>query len=101
MRVIPCMLLLACLCMTSTGCSLFKKNTNNANGGGAGGNVTPPKFPDPLLNNIPQPPSFPTTPPAGSGGNGPPTVQTSHSSSMLAGTVVDAYHRPIGNVYVR
>jgi thiol-disulfide isomerase/thioredoxin len=100
MRVLPCMLLLACLCTTSTGCSLFKKNTNSTGGGGAG-NVAPPKFPDPLLNsNIPQPPTFPTNPPA-AGTNTPPTLPTSGGSSMLAGTVVDAYHRPIGNVYVR
>jgi len=101
MRVIPCMLLLACLCATSTGCSLFKKSTNNTS---APGGAAPPKFPganDPLLNsNIPQPPTFPTAPPA-SGANTPPTLPTSGGSSMLAGTVVDAYHRPIGNVYVR
>lgn len=97
MRVISCMLLLAVLCVTSTGCSLFKKNTNN-NTGGATNGVAPPKFPDPLLNsNIPQPPAFPTAPPA----NGATTLPTSGGNSMLAGTVVDSFHRPIGNVYVR
>jgi thiol-disulfide isomerase/thioredoxin len=98
MRVFSCMLVLVCLCMTITGCSLFKKNTNGTSGNANG--ATPPKFPgaqDPLLNsNVGQPPpAFPATPAA--------ATQTSAAkgNAILAGTVIDAYHRPIGNAYIR
>jgi thiol-disulfide isomerase/thioredoxin len=87
------MLLLALLCTTGAGCSMFKKNTNG-NGPTAGG-PTPPKFPgmgkDPLMPTPPAtpPPNFPT----GAAGN--------KNNAILAGTVIDAYHRPIGNAFVR
>jgi thiol-disulfide isomerase/thioredoxin len=93
MRVVSCMIVLACLGLTGTGCSLFQKNPNGTSGS-AGGGPPPPKFPggsqDPLLG---QPPPLPT----------PPTTQTSalKGESMLAGTVIDAYHRPISNAYIR
>jgi thiol-disulfide isomerase/thioredoxin len=96
MRVVSCMIVVVCLSAALTGCSLFKKNANNNGASGQGGAV-PPKFPDPLLNsNTPQPPQFPTNPGAGA----TPAVPMS-GSSLLAGTIVDAYHRPIGNAYVR
>ncbi len=90
MRAISCMLTLALLCTTGTGCALFKKNPNNAQPPGIG--APPAKFPgappDPL---VPTPPSLP---PAGA--NAP-----AGGNSILAGTIIDAYHRPIGNAYVR
>src|ERR1700720_245974 len=90
MRVLPCMILLALLCTTSAGCSLFKKNTNGPQGPGDG--PAPPKFPgvknDPLMPNTP-PPNFP----AG--------AKAAGDNSILAGTVIDAFHNPIGNAYVR
>ena len=55
----------------------------------------PPKFPDPLLdsNKIgqPPPPAVPT----------PPTTAALKGESMLAGTVIDAYYRPLSNAYIR
>lgn len=99
MRVISCMLLLAILATTSTGCSLFKKNTNTAPGPVGGGGTAPPKFPgagDPILNsNISTPPQFPPAPPSG------PQSNAKGSTTILAGTVTDAFHRPMGNAYVR
>jgi thiol-disulfide isomerase/thioredoxin len=98
MRVFPCMLLLALLCTIGAGCSLFKKNTNSTT---TGGGAAPAKFPggqqDPL---VPTPP--PAFPPTGGamGPNGTPTTLTS-GNSILAGTVIDAYHRPMGNAYIR
>jgi thiol-disulfide isomerase/thioredoxin len=94
MRVFPCMLVLALLCTTATGCSLFKKNTNGAQGPGNGG-MPPAKFPgarnpDPLMPT--PPPAFPQ---AGS------SMGPNNGNSVLAGTVVDAYHRPMGNAYIR
>jgi thiol-disulfide isomerase/thioredoxin len=99
MRVFPCMLLLACLCATSAGCSLFKKNTNGTQGpdGGAAPAKFPGAKPDPLIPNTP-PPAFPAT--GAMGPNGTPTTPTS-GTSILAGTVIDAYHRPMGNAYIR
>lgn len=88
MRAVSCMILLALLCTTGTGCALFKKNPNGAQNSGPG--AAPPKFPgappDPL---VPTPPNFPA------GAKAPA------QNSILAGTVIDAYHRPIGNAYVR
>jgi thiol-disulfide isomerase/thioredoxin len=93
------MIVLACLCITAPGCSLFNKNKNGTSGTGNAGGPPPAKFPgaqDPLLNSNPgqPPPAFPTTPTA---------TQTSatRDNSILAGTVIDAYHRPIGNAYIR
>ena len=97
MRVTSCMIALVFLCTTFTGCSLFKKNTNDAQGPKApSGGAAPAKFPnDPLLNsNIgTPPPAFPAA----------PAAQTSATTgnSILAGTIVDAYHRPVGNAYIR
>jgi thiol-disulfide isomerase/thioredoxin len=96
MRVFSCMIVVAGLFLAGTGCSLFQKNANGTAGAGGTG-TPPPKFPgarDPLLDsNVGQPPAVPT----------PPTTQTSavEGESMLAGTVTDAYHRPISNVYIR
>src|ERR1019366_2247403 len=99
MRVLPCMLLLALLCTFGAGCSLFKKNTNGTTA--PGGGAAPAKFPgqqDPLVPPTP-PPAFPPTGGA-VGPNGAPTTLTS-GSSILAGTVIDAYHRPMGNAFIR
>jgi thiol-disulfide isomerase/thioredoxin len=90
MRVVPCMLLMLLLCTTSTGCSLFKKNTTG--GSGPEGGTAPAKFPgakpDPLV---------PTPPP-----NFPPAASAAvKGGEILAGTVTDAYHHPIGNAYIR
>lgn len=96
MRVISCMIVLAILCTAGPGCSLFKKNTNGAQG--PGGGAPPPKFPaisDPL---VPTPPTLPTAPMNVPGAT--PTSATK-GGSVLAGTVIDAYHRPMGNAYVR
>jgi thiol-disulfide isomerase/thioredoxin len=96
MRAVSCMIVLACLCLTGTGCSLFQKNPNGTTAS-AGAGTPPPKFPaaqDPLLNsNVGPPPPLPT----------PPVTQTSgaKAESMLAGTVRDAYYRPISNAYIR
>src|SRR5262249_48196001 len=49
-----------------------------------------PRNPDPLMPT--PPPAFPQ---AGSG------MGPNNGNSVLAGTVVDAYHRPMGNAYVR
>ena len=97
MRVISCMILLV-LCTTFTGCSLFKKNTNNAQGPANPNGAPPPKFPgtnDPLLSSdISAPPKLPPAP--------PPGPQSSNGAkTILAGTVHDAYHRPVGNAYIR
>lgn len=99
MRVTSCMLLLALLCTTLTGCSLFKKNTNSSGGPPiTGGAPPPPKFPgvqDPILNsNIGSPPQFPAAPPPG-------PQSATKNATILAGTVTDAFHRPMGNAYVR
>jgi thiol-disulfide isomerase/thioredoxin len=83
------MLLLALLCSTGTGCSLFKKNTNGTQG--PGGGPTPAKFPggqDPLVPT--PPPQFPNT-----------KAAATAPGSTLAGAVVDAYQRPISNAYIR
>ena len=92
MRVLSCMLLVAFLCTTGAGCSLFKKNTNGAQGP-AGPGAPPAKFPggsqDPLMPT--PPPQFPP---------GAAVTPTS-GNSILAGRVIDAYHRPIGNVFIR
>ncbi len=96
MRVISCMILLAIMCATGAGCSLFKKNTNGAQG--PGGGTPPPKFPgvsDPL---VPTPPMLPSAPMNVPGAT--PTSATK-GNSVLAGTVIDAHHRPMGNAYVR
>jgi len=90
MRVVSCMLLFAVLCLTGTGCSLFKKNANT---NGPGGNPPTAKFPggkDPLLPT-PPPPTFPTD----------AKGQAAANTSILAGTVIDAYHRPVSNAYIR
>lgn len=88
MRVVSCMILLAMLCTSGTGCALFKKNGNNGAAPGPGAGAPPPKFPqDPLL---------PAAPPANAGAAAPKP-----GNSILAGTVIDAYHRPIGNAYIR
>jgi len=100
MRVISCMILLAVASTTLTGCSLFKKNTNGAPGPAGAGGPAPAKFPggnDPILNGNfgNPPPQFPPAPPPGpqGGAKGPTTI--------LAGTVTDAYHRPVSNAYIR
>jgi hypothetical protein len=98
-RVISCIIVLALLCLTGNGCSLFKKNNSSTSGPGNNSSASLPKFPpaqDPLVNStIPPPPSFtPTTPPSG-------TIPTSANKTIIAGTVTDAYHRPIGNAYIR
>src|SRR5216684_2407400 len=91
MRVVPCMLLMLLLCTTSTGCSLFKKNTNG--GPGPDGGAAPAKFPgakpDPLVPT--PPPAFP--PGAKNAVNG--------DDAILAGTIKDANLYPIGNAYIR
>ena len=102
MRVMSCMLILALVCTTFTGCSLFKKNTNGAQGPAGGAGPAPPKFPganDPILNsNISPPPAFPAAPPPTP--PGPQGAAKGHST-ILAGTVTDAYHRPMSNAYIR
>src|SRR5436190_22628536 len=91
MRAVSCMIMLALLGTTGTGCALFKKNPNG-NTANPGVGAAPAKFPganpDPL---VPTPP--PNFPPAG--------ANAAASNSILAGTVVDAYHKGIGNAYVR
>lgn len=100
MRVISCMIVLVLLCTTFTGCSLFKKNTNSTPGPGGAVGPAPAKFPgekDPLFNsNIPTPPAFP---PAAA----PPMTPMSGKgqTTILAGTVTDAFQRPMGNAYIR
>ena len=98
MRVVSCMIVLASLCMTVTGCSLFKKNTDGTSGTSTAGGKPPAKFPgaqDPLLNSNPSqpPPAFPATPAAQS--------SSAKGNEILAGTVIDAYQRPVGNAYIR
>ena len=97
MRVVSCMILLAVLGATSTGCSLFKKNTNGATGPGGAG-LPPPKFPN--MSNDPLIPPTPTLPAALNVPNAAP-ASARKGNAILAGTVVDAYHRPVGNAYVR
>jgi thiol-disulfide isomerase/thioredoxin len=99
MRVFPCMLALALLCTTATGCSLFKKNTNGAQGP-EGGGAAPAKFPGARNSDPLMPPTPPPTFPANGGANGA-NNQATNTSSVLAGTVVDAYHRPMSNAYIR
>ncbi len=106
MRVISCMILIVVLFSTSTGCSLFKKNTNNpAPPGGGGGATAPARFPDPLNGPIPVPP---TLPPAPSQAPTPPTTPPTtpmtgnfNTPTILAGTVTDVHNRPVGNAYIR
>src|ERR1017187_6725999 len=96
MRVISCMIVLV-LCTTFTGCSLFKKNTNNAQGPANPNGAPPPKFPgasDPILNSNLSPTPAPVPP--------PPGPQSSNGmKAVLAGTVKDGYDRPVGNAYIR
>ena len=98
MRVISCMLLLTLTCTAFTGCSLFKKSTNGTSGPApVGGGPAPPKFPaDPILNsNLTPSPQFPTPPPT-------PGPQSSlKGNTILAGTVTDAYNRPMNNAHIR
>ena len=106
MRVMSCMLVLTLMCLTGTGCSLFKKNTNSGGSGGLqGGGPAPPKFPDPLLNSninsIPTPPSLPPAPANPGAANPAPVTPTSLGNSTLAGTVIDAYYRPVPGAYIR
>lgn len=97
MRVLSCMLLLALLCTTSTGCSLFKKNTTTPPGSGGGSGPAPAKFPgaqDPILNsNIGGPPPLPPMPNPQGAAKSPTTI--------FAGRVRDAYDRPVANAYIR
>lgn len=90
MRVFPCMIVLAILCTAIAGCSGLKKNPNGTQPA-PGGGTPPAKFPsnDPLLPT-PPPPAFPNTPTAG---KGPTTI--------LAGSVTDAYHNRIPGAYIR
>src|SRR5687767_14446815 len=88
MRVISCMLLLIVLGTTSTGCSLFKKNTNGAPGPINNG-AAPVKFPgarDPLLGEVPPLPTFPPANAAPTPSPSPTVTPTSHGGSTLAGT---------------
>ncbi len=106
MRVLSCMILLTVLCATSTGCSLFKKNTNNptppiGGGIGGGGGAAPPKFPDPLNAPIPTPPILPTAPPAPMAPMTPMTGNNINAPTILAGTVTDINNRPVSNAYIR
>lgn len=91
MRVLSCMILLALLGTAFAGCSSLKKNSNNTQTP-AGGGAAPAKFPnsDPLLPTPPAP-SFP----AGSG------AVPKSPTTILAGSVTDAYHNPVPGAYVR
>ncbi len=89
MRVFPCMIVLAIMCTAFAGCSAFKKNTNGTQPAPAGGGAAPAKFPNDPLLPPPPPPAFP----AGATGKTPTTI--------LAGSVTDAYHRPMAGAYVR
>jgi len=85
------MIVLAILCTACAGCSAFKKNTNGTQPAPAGGGAAPAKFPggtDPLLP-APPPPAFPAT----GAGKAPTTI--------LAGSVTDAYHNPMAGAYIR
>jgi thiol-disulfide isomerase/thioredoxin len=67
---------------------MFKKN---ANGNGSGAGVNPPKFP-----GVSQDPLVPTPPPTF-----PKGAAAQEGNSILAGTVIDAYQRHVGNAYIR
>lgn len=100
MRGLTCMILLAVLCAMSTGCSLFKKNANNAAAPtGGGGGAAPAKFPDPLSGPIPLPPTLPPAPPPAA----TPTTGNANTNgpTILAGTVTDVNNRPVSNAYIR
>ncbi len=89
MRVAPCMIVLAVLCSAFAGCSTFnKKNTNGTPP--TGGGTAPAKFPNDPLLPTPPPPAFPATT---NGGKVPTTI--------LAGSVTDAYHNRIPGAYIR
>ena len=89
MRAFPCMIVLAILCSAFAGCSTFnKKNTNNTQPNSGG--TAPAKFPNDPLLPTPPPPNFPNTPTAG---KAPTTI--------LAGSVTDAFHNPVGGAYIR
>jgi thiol-disulfide isomerase/thioredoxin len=91
MRVVGCMLVLVLLCLSGSGCSLFKKDKNNGNA--PNGTTPPAKFPaDPLLPNSP-PPAFPPLPAQTSAAKTPTTI--------LAGYLFDPNMRQAGNVYIR
>jgi thiol-disulfide isomerase/thioredoxin len=92
------MILVAILCSGAAGCSLFKKNTTGgATAGGPGS--PPPKFPN--IGGDPMMPATPTLPAAPMNVPNATPASATKGTSMLAGTVVDAYHRPVGNAYVR
>src|ERR1700733_12439306 len=93
-RALSCVMILVVL-TSMAGCSLFKKNNADGSGGSAGAGGTPPaKFPsgqDPLLNSSRgTPPKFP-----------PAAANVPAPTAMLAGSVHDAWHRPVANSYVR
>src|SRR5438309_9737572 len=98
MRVVPCMILLVILCTSSAGCSLFKKSTNG-NAGPSGPGMPPPKFPN--MSNDPLIPAAPTLPTAPMNVPNATPASARKGGSILAGTVIDAYYRPMGNAYIR
>ena len=105
MRALGCLLFVAVLAATSPGCALFGKQEGSAERSGGiaswfkkkdtapiGGGPAPPKFPDPLVTSPGAPPPTP-----------PPSARAPNSSDVatLAGSVVDAYNRPIDSSYIR
>ena len=100
MRVITCMLTLGLLFATVSGCSLFKKNNTGGAAPANNGAVPPPVFPgagDPLKAS---PPTFPT----GANTQTYPTTipaSASNTTTILAGTITDENHNPIGNAFIR
>jgi thiol-disulfide isomerase/thioredoxin len=107
MRAVPCMLLLAVLCLTNTGCSVFGKKSGSGGSSGLFGkrDAPPPKYPanDPLLPGSAAPPPFPVapqTPPAPNTAP-PPQANSGGDVTLLAGSVVDSYDRPVGNTFIR
>lgn len=104
MRAVSCMLLLAVLSLTSTGCSMFGKKSGSGGSSGLFGkrDAPPPKYPanDPLLPGTgANPPPFPVAPPAA--GGAAPQASAGGDVTLLAGSVVDSYDRPMGNTFIR
>jgi len=85
-RIVPCSLVIACLFLTSTGCSLFNKRPKEDAAATKKGGKEPAQFPtaggDPIRDSS-------------------VTSRTEETSTLLAGTVLDEYNQHPREAYVR
>ena len=96
MRVLSYPLIIACLCLSGTGCALFNKKPGENN--------------RPNGNGSKEPPRFPTGGGGGGGGSANGSADPLHSGTstspgdyggLIAGTVIDKYNNRPKDAYVR